>query len=128
MNVIISAASSKPIYEQIKTQIKQQIFSGELKGGELLPSIRFLAKELKISVITIKRAYDDLEREGFLYTYTGKGSFVAEKDGVLLRAARLEYIGERLEELVSEAKEGGIGYEEFNGLIKNLYGKNQRGE
>ena len=79
MNIIISNSSDKPIYEQIRAQIKQMIISGELQAGDQLPSMRMLAKELRISVITTKRAYEDLERDGFIYTVVGKGSFVAEK-------------------------------------------------
>ncbi|HKL99791.1 MAG TPA: GntR family transcriptional regulator, partial [Mobilitalea sp.] len=77
MNIIISNSSEKPIYEQITSQIKQMVISGELMAGGLLPSMRVLAKELRISVITTKRAYEDLERDGFIYTVVGKGSFVA---------------------------------------------------
>ena len=77
MNIIISNSSGQPIYEQIISQIKAMIISGELKEGDALPSMRLLAKELRISVITTKRAYEELEREGFIVSITGKGSFVA---------------------------------------------------
>ena len=80
MNIIISNSSGKPIYEQITSQIKNMIISGQLSAGDPLPSMRALAKELRISVITTKRAYNDLEQEGFIETITGKGSFVAAKD------------------------------------------------
>jgi GntR family transcriptional regulator len=80
MNIIISNSSEKPIYEQITSQVKQMIMNGELGAGTLLPSMRTLAKELRISVITTKRAYEDLERDGFIYTVIGKGSFIAEKN------------------------------------------------
>ena len=79
MHIVISNQSGKPIYEQITEQVKALIISGELKEGDALPSMRLLAKELRISVITTKRAYEELEREGFLYSITGKGSFVAGK-------------------------------------------------
>ena len=82
MNVIVSNASDRPIYEQIYTQIKGAILRGEAKESELLPSIRALAKELRISVITTKRAFDDLERDGFISTVPGKGSFVAAKNKI----------------------------------------------
>ena len=85
MDIIISNASGKPIYEQIITQIKNQILSGALAEGDALPSIRLLAKELRISVITTKRAYEDLERDGFIETFPGKGSFVARKNLDFLR-------------------------------------------
>ena len=80
MNIIISNIDGKPIYEQINTQIRDKIIKGELKPGEALPSMRYLAKELRISVITTKRAYEELERDGFIITMTGKGSFVADKN------------------------------------------------
>ena len=80
MNIVISNSSDKPIYEQIAQQIKKMIISGELSPGDALPSMRFLAKELRISVITTKRAYSDLERDGFIETVTGKGSFVANQN------------------------------------------------
>ena len=85
MNVIVSNASDRPIYEQIYTQIKGAILRGECREGDPLPSIRALAKELRISVITTKRAFDDLERDGFIYSVQGKGSFVAVKNRELLR-------------------------------------------
>ena len=80
MNIIISNANNEPIYEQIYRQIKSAIISSELKEGDLLPSIRNLAKDLRISVITTKRAYDELEKDGYIYSAIGKGSFVAEKN------------------------------------------------
>lgn len=85
MDIIISNSSGEPIYQQISQQIKAQIMSGELKEGDLLPSMRNLAVELRISVITTKRAYEDLEREGFIESYTGKGSFVKAQNAELLR-------------------------------------------
>ena len=94
MEILISNASGLPIYEQITTQIKQKILSGELAAGEALPSIRALAKDLRISVITTKRAYDELEREGLVCTVAGKGCFVADVSGEelceMLRALREE--------------------------------------
>ena len=101
MDIIISNAGGAPIYEQICSQIKAKIMSGELAEGDALPSIRLLAKELRISVITTKRAYEELEREGFLVTYPGKGSFVAGKNLELIREERLRQI----EELRSRARE-----------------------
>ena len=87
MDIIISNSSGAPIYEQICAQIKGKIISGELKEGDALPSMRLLAKELRISLITTKRAYNDLQQEGFIQTITGKGSFVAAQDPQSLRAA-----------------------------------------
>ena len=93
MDIIISNASGKPIYEQITVQIKSQILSGALTAGDALPSMRLLAKELRISVITTKRAYEDLERDGFVVTVPGKGSFVAAQNVELLQTLYEEYQG-----------------------------------
>ena len=92
MDIIISNASGKPIYEQITVQIKSQILSGALTAGDALPSMRTLAKELRISVITTKRAYEDLERDGFIETVAGKGSFVASKNAEFLREEALRRV------------------------------------
>ena len=92
LEILISNASGLPIYEQITTQIKQKILSGELAAGEALPSIRALAKDLRISVITTKRAYDELEREGYVASVGGKGSFVAPRSEELLRESRLRMV------------------------------------
>ena len=89
MDIIISNSSGKPIYEQITSQIKQKIMQGDLKEGDALPSMRLLAKDLHISVITTKRAYEDLERDGFITTVVGKGSFVASTDSEFLREEQL---------------------------------------
>ena len=98
MNIVISNRDDRPIYEQITAQLKEMIISGKLKSGEALPSIRSLAKDLRISVITTKRAYEELERDGFIETVAGKGSFVAE----------LKDIERRLEEIKREAELCGI--------------------
>lgn len=100
MDIIISNSSSQPIYEQISTQLKNQIISGNLSEGDALPSIRALAKDLKISVITTKRAYDELEQEGFIYTVAGKGCFVAEKNMELIREGNLKKIELLMEEIL----------------------------
>ena len=105
MDVIISNASSQPIYEQIFAQIKNSIISGRLKEGDALPSIRMLAKDLRISVITTKRAYDELERAGYIYTVAAKGCFVAEKNVEVIREERLKEIEEHLRK-VSELAVG----------------------
>ena len=99
MHIVISNQSGKPIYEQIAEQVKALIISGELGEGDALPSMRLLAKELRISVITTKRAYDELEQEGFLYTIAGKGSFVAKKNTELLREEQLKKIEGHLSEV-----------------------------
>lgn len=96
MNIFIDNKSGTPIYDQIYTQIKNQIISGELNENDALPSIRSLAKDLRISVITTKRAYDELEREGFIFTLPAKGCFVAPKNTELLREENLRQIEERI--------------------------------
>lgn len=96
MNIIISNSSGKPIYEQIYTQIKNCIISGELREGDALPSIRALAKDLRISVITTKRAYDELERDGFVNTVAAKGCYVAEKNMEFIREEHFKQIEEHL--------------------------------
>ncbi|HIU09783.1 MAG TPA: GntR family transcriptional regulator [Candidatus Avidehalobacter gallistercoris] len=96
MDIIISNAVDQPIYEQIFNQMKQQIIGGKLSEGDILPSIRTLAKDLKISVITTKRAYDELEKEGFIYTVAGKGCFVAEKNLELVREGNLSELEDLL--------------------------------
>ncbi len=103
MHIFIDNKSGNPIYEQIYTQLKTQIISGVLRADEALPSIRNLAKDLRISVITTKRAYDELEREGFLYTLAGKGSFVAPKNTELLREENLKKIEAHFAEIVQLA-------------------------
>ena len=103
MDILIDNKSGAPIYDQIYSQIKTQIISGALREDEMLPSIRSLAKDLRISVITTKRAYDELEREGFIYTVAGKGCFVAAKNVELLREENLKKIEEHMEEIAKLA-------------------------
>ena len=105
MNIIISNSSGKPIYEQITFQLKQLILTGELKPHDMLPSMRLLAKELRISVITTKRAYEDLERDGFIYTVVGKGSFVADTNQDILREEHLRQVEDYLELAVEQARQ-----------------------
>ena len=100
MNIIISNASNLPIYEQIYTQMKNAILLGDLREGDLLPSIRQLAKDLRISVITTKRAYDELEQDGFVYTVAGKGSYVAAKNTGIIREGQLKEIEEHMREIL----------------------------
>lgn len=99
LDIIIRNSSNQPIYDQIYSQIKNQIISGILKEGEALPSIRNLAKDLRISVITTKRAYDELEREGFIYTVPSKGCFIAEKNIELIREENLKKIEEHMQKI-----------------------------
>lgn len=108
MNLLIDNKSGAPIYDQIYAQIKQQIISGELKENELLPSIRGLAKDLRISFITTKRAYEELEKEGFIYTLPAKGCYVAPKNVELLREENLKRIEGHLEQAVQLAISCGL--------------------
>lgn len=122
MNIIIRNTGGQPIYEQIASQIKTLIISGSLKEGEMLPSMRLLAKELKISVITTKRAYEELEREGFIISQTGKGSFVAGKNVELIREAQLQKIEQQLTQAVETARMSDISLEELQEMLALLYG------
>ena len=121
MDIILSNSSGKPIYEQISDQVKSQILSGTLAAGDALPSMRLLAKELHISVITTKRAYEDLEREGFLQNIPGKGCFVAPQNRELLREAQLRRVEELLSQAVDEARKGGFTLEELTETLNILY-------
>lgn len=121
MNIIISNSSDKPIYEQIAGQIKNLIINGELAEAELLPSIRSLAKELQISVITTKRAYEELERDGYIVSVPGKGSFVSAQNKELLQEARVRIVEGKLEEAVSAAKTIDISLEELQKMLRILY-------
>ncbi|ATW28531.1 GntR family transcriptional regulator [Candidatus Formimonas warabiya] len=118
---MISNSSDKPIYEQIMLQMKDLMIKGELAEGELLPSIRTLARELQISVITTKRAYDELERDGFLVSVPGKGSYVAAQNKELLRETRLRLVEEKLGEAVAAAKTIGLTLEEIQDMLRLLY-------
>jgi GntR family transcriptional regulator len=121
MKILISNSSKEPIYEQIKRQIKESILKGELNEGDLLPSIRQLAKDLHISVITTKRVYDDLENEGYLVTVVGKGTFVAGQNREFLREMRLRWIEEKLAEVVKESRSLGIALPELVEMLELLY-------
>ncbi|AWZ47481.1 GntR family transcriptional regulator [Hathewaya limosa] len=121
MNVIISNSSDSPIYEQIVSQIKGQIIQGQLKAGEALPSIRNLAKELNISVITTKRAYEELEKEGFIETIRGKGSYVSSQNKEFIREQKMKEIELKLVEIIKESKMLGLNKEELFEILKLLY-------
>lgn len=121
MRIIISNASAEPLYEQIVRQIKNAIIKGELQPGDLLPSIRSLAKELQISVITTKRAYEELERAGFIETVGGKGTYVAGQNKELLREKQLKIVEDKLAETVAEGKGLGISLAELQQMLKLLY-------
>ena len=120
MDIIISNDSDKPIYEQITSQIKNQIMQGSLREGDALPSMRTLAKELRISVITTKRAYEELEKEGFIYTVAGKGSFVAPKNVELLREENLKKIEAYMQEIQKLAVSCGLGLEDIIEMFRIL--------
>ena len=117
MEILISNASGLPIYEQITTQIKQKILSGELAAGEALPSIRALASDLRISVITTKRAYADLEQLGFICTVQGKGCFVADGNQELLRENQLCHIEELLAKAASQAEALGVTRDKLHEML-----------
>lgn len=121
MDIIISNSSGVPIYEQIEEQIKSQIMTGELREGEALPSMRVLAKELKISIITTKRAYEDLERDGFIESVTGKGSFVKGINSEMVKENMMFAIQELLEAAVGKAHLGKISKEELLEMLNLLY-------
>lgn len=121
MNIIISNSGDTPIYEQITGQIKNMVMSGRLKEGDALPSMRTLAKELRISVITTKRAYEDLERDGFITTIVGKGSFIRKADTRLIREEKLKQTERLLEEAVLIAERSGIGRQELEEMLDIIY-------
>lgn len=124
MDIVISNASDRPIYEQIYAQIKASIISGALKEGDMLPSIRVLAKDLRISVITTKRAYDELERGGYIYTVSGKGCFVAAKNRELIREEHLADIERHLQAAAELAPACGLTEEELVEMLRIICGEN----
>ena len=121
MEIILSNSSGKPIYEQIAAQVKEQILSGALEAGDALPSMRLLARELRISVITTKRAYEELERDGFLENVPGKGCFVAAQNKELLRDNQLRRVEEKLLEAIDEGRKGALSLEQLQEMLANLY-------
>ncbi len=121
MNIIITNSSGLPIFEQIENSIKQAIFSNELKEGDMLPSVRSLANELKISFLTVKRAYDELEKSGFIKTIQGKGSYVAPKNLDLIKEEKLKEIQSYIEKIYEISKLSNIPKEEVNELFKMIF-------
>ncbi|GAB6181492.1 GntR family transcriptional regulator [Desulfotomaculum defluvii] len=121
MKIIISNSSNQPIYEQIVLQIKELIIKGKLVEAEPLPSIRNLAKELQISVITTKRAYDELEKEGYIVTVPGKGSYVAAENKELLQEKRLRIVEEKLIEAVLAAKSIPLSLDQLQEMLSLFY-------
>ena len=121
MEIIISNSSDKPIYEQVSSQIKNKIMDGTLESGEMLPSMRALAKDLHISVITVQRAYEDLTRDGFIETVSGKGSFVASQNKEFIQEEQLRKAEELLQQVVDIGRSHGISYEQMANILKMLY-------
>ena len=121
MDIIISNSSGEPIYEQIVSQVKAQIMSGELAEGDALPSMRALAQSLRISVITTKRAYEELERDGFIESFTGKGSFVKRQNRDLLREEYLRQTEALITQVCDKARTGGVMLEELHELLDIIY-------
>ena len=121
MNINISNSSGQPIYDQIAAQIKNLIITGELREGDTLPSMRLLAKELRISVITTKRAYEELERDGFIVSITGKGSFIASKNTDFIREEHLRIAEEHLQKAAEAAITAGVELKELIELLTYLY-------
>lgn len=126
MDILISNSSGVPLYEQIEEQIKSQIITGELREGDVLPSMRILAKELKISMITTKRAYEDLERDGFIESVTGRGSFVKGINSNIVRENIMFAIQELLETAVDKAVMGKVTLEELQETLQLLYEEKSR--
>ena len=121
MEILISNHSDKPLYEQISTQIKAQIMDGTLFPGQALPSMRALARDLHLSVITVQRAYEDLTRDGFLETVTGKGSFVAAQNTAFIREEQLRLAEEHLQEAAQIGRHHGISYDQLAKILRLFY-------
>ena len=122
MDIILSNSSGEPIYQQIVTQIKGHIMSGTLAAGDALPSMRLLAQQLRISVITTKRAYEELERDGFIENFTGKGCFVKQQNPDFLREEFIRQTEELLRKACEKARLGGLTLEEVKEMLELMYG------
>lgn len=127
LNIQIKNSSTDPIYLQIKNQIRDSIINGDLEAGAQLPSIRFLAKELRISVITTKRAYDELEADGFIHSVQGKGSFVAPQNTDLVREKLLKKIEAGIKDILHDVKLAGLTQDELFEMIQALEDENAKG-
>ncbi len=121
MNIIISNSSGQPIYDQIRSQIKNMIIAGELNEGDALPSMRLLAKELRISVITTKRAYDELEKDGFISSVPGKGSFVASKNIDFIKEEQLRKIEAHMQSIIESANICGLTLNDLTKMLELIY-------
>lgn len=128
MNILINNCSGQPLYEQIEEQVKNQILSGELSEGDALPSMRVLAKDLKISIITTKRAYEDLERDGYITSVTGKGSFVRRLSEEYVRNNIRYAIEELFDAAVDKAIIGNVSKEELTEMLSLVYEEKRNGE
>lgn len=121
MEIIISSNNAKPIYEQITSQIKGMIMSGELKSGEPIPSMRSLAKTIHVSVITVQKAYEDLSRDGFIETTVGRGSFVSAQNKEFMREEKQKELEALLQKATELARESGISLEKVTSLLQIFY-------
>lgn len=124
MNLFINAAGDKPMYEQVKDGIKEAILSGELKAHQLMPSVRQLSADLNVSMITTKRAYSDLEREGLIYTVAGKGTFVKTEDPQMLQEKHIAEILVQVSERIAELKKLNVPLERITKELERIYGGN----
>jgi GntR family transcriptional regulator len=127
VNISISQSSLKPIYRQITDKLRSLIVAGELNEGEELPSIRTLAQDLRVSVLTVKRAYDDLEAEGFLTSVQGKGCYVSVRNKELFREQRMRIVEEKLDEAAAEAKLIGLTLEELQAMLAIVFEEEKHG-
>lgn len=123
MNIVVSNTSEKPLYEQIKEQIKSAILKGELKNGELLPSIRNFSTDLRVSILTVRRVYDELEKEGFVKSQAGKGTFVLAGNTDLIKDTKRLMVEDKMFDMVSMAKSMGISKEELMDMMDIIYGE-----
>lgn len=121
MEILISSNSNRPIYEQVTSQIKEMIMNGELKNGEALPSVRALARTLHISIITVQRAYEDLQNEGFIETVVGKGTFVSVRNLDFIREKKFKEVEEKLQEAAEMARRNGLSLEKLIELLNMFY-------
>jgi len=122
MNILISTLSQTPIYEQIREQFKEMVLTGKLKSGEQLPSIRILSKDLKVGVVTVKRAYEELEKEGIVVILQGRGCFVSEIDAEKIKKIHLDILSKRLHEIKDFSSIAGISKEEVIRVLNKVYG------
>lgn len=121
LNIVISNTSEKPLYEQIKEQIKSAILKGDLKNGELLPSIRNFSTDLKVSILTIRRVYDELEKEGFVSSQAGKGTFVLAGNKDLIEDTKRVLIEEKMIEMVNISKSLGVNLQDLHNILDIVY-------